>query len=50
MLYGWLLNHQEGASVTQVAGDVPDNAFVFKGALHRQREHTAALERFLPVV
>ena len=50
MLYGWLLNHQEGATVTQVADYVPDNEFVFEGALSRQRVHAAALERLPPAL
>ena len=47
MLYEWLLNHQEEESVTQLADDEPDDEFILKGALSRQREHAAALEGFL---
>ena len=39
---------RRGASVIQVADDVPDNEYVFEGALSRQREHATVLERFPP--
>ena len=41
---------RRGASETQVADDVPDNEFVFEGALSRQREHAAAHERLPPAL
>ena len=39
---------RRGASVIQVADDVPDNEYVFEGALSRHRDHAAAAGKFPP--